>query len=290
MPVTDNSGSFGNVTDAVAAASYYSGNTAISSSEQLYSPIVITKDGSGGSTLTPYFEVPVDGLRTRGQFASNNIQPTRTELDPYFSNILGDSGSWMEQNDFQIAMNNGTGQNGADVNLRKVNRSTISKVSVNHHRGPMVLAGWGYDTADRPVPSNSTNVFEFDNRVVGDRGSWKAGPVDLRWDLMRKVWTMGHHMICGVASGAIQAPASPCNPTTFTLKVFRDPKQTPVPGSDLTNCDLEETVTVFNRDPSLTQDDVPGMVFVIAARINYEYIPVWVGCPEPSDEVASCVC
>ena len=290
MPVTDNSGSFGNVTDAASAASYYPGNTAVNSSEQLYSPIVISKGGSGGTSLVPSFEVPQNKLSANGQFSKNNIAPTRDELDPYFSNILGDSSEWIQQNDFQIAMNNGSGENGADVNLRKVNRSSVSMVSVNHHRGPMILAGWGYDTADRPTPANESNVFEFNHKVVNDRSTWNAGPIDFRWDLARKVWTMGHHMVCGVAGGAISAPVTPCSPTTFSLKIFRNPNADPSAGGSLSNCDLSETVTVYNRDPSLSQEDIPGMVFVIAARINYEYIPVWVGCPEASDEVPPCVC
>ena len=34
---------------------------------------------------------------------------------------------------------------------------------------------------------------------------------------------------------------------------------------------------------SLSQPDVPGYVWVVAVRINYRWIPLWVGCPETED-------
>jgi hypothetical protein len=36
---------------------------------------------------------------------------------------------------------------------------------------------------------------------------------------------------------------------------------------------------VRNRDPSLEQDWIENMVFVMAVRVNYEWLPLWVGCP-----------
>jgi len=43
---------------------------------------------------------------------------------------------------------------------------------------------------------------------------------------------------------------------------------------------LKETITVQNRDPSLEQEHVANAVFVIAIKLNYEWLPLWVGCPE----------
>jgi hypothetical protein len=48
---------------------------------------------------------------------------------------------------------------------------------------------------------------------------------------------------------------------------------------DLTNWYLAEELIVRNRDPSLEQDWIENMVFVIAFRVNYEWLPLWVGCP-----------
>ena len=83
-------------------------------------------------------------------------------------------------------------------------------------------------------------------------------------------------MICGVAIEAIEAPETPCEPRLFRIRLFRDQKVESPP--DLIT--RGETALIANRDPSLTQEYVKDLIFVVAARINYEWVPVWVGCPE----------
>ena len=82
-------------------------------------------------------------------------------------------------------------------------------------RGPLVLTGWGYDTDGLPVPNarleasnietnhlsqnfgkvkNAPPTFPtgYDEFLPGHMtqvNKWKSGPVDLRWDRDRKVWT-----------------------------------------------------------------------------------------------------
>jgi hypothetical protein len=61
-------------------------------------------------------------------------------------------------------------------------------------RGPLILAGWGYDVDNKPVPNASTNYpdnpkLEFERDWLRKPHTWKCGPVDLRWDYYRKVWT-----------------------------------------------------------------------------------------------------
>ena len=94
-------------------------------------------------------------------------------------------------------------------------------------RGPLVMAGWGYDIHERPVPNlrfdadyrnNEPTATNYGRQryVPGQmRGrtisgmqqdykhfipqhmrrpdKWKVGPVDLRWDHQRKVWVGGKH-------------------------------------------------------------------------------------------------
>lgn len=62
-------------------------------------------------------------------------------------------------------------------------------------RGPLILVGWGYDTAGKPVPNRTedsdgkaTTAF-FKDDWLRKAEDWKAGPVDLRWDNKRGVWT-----------------------------------------------------------------------------------------------------
>jgi len=94
-------------------------------------------------------------------------------------------------------------------------------------RGPMVLAGWGYDIYGQPVPNlredaeyryndplssnfgrtryyppalhakNSSGVRKDNKHFLPHhmrrQDRWKVGPVDLRWDPSRKVWVGGKH-------------------------------------------------------------------------------------------------
>jgi len=61
-------------------------------------------------------------------------------------------------------------------------------------KGPLVIAGWGYDIDNKPVPNASPNYpnnpqLEFTQDWLRKPHMWKCGPVDLRWDYNRKVWT-----------------------------------------------------------------------------------------------------
>lgn len=58
-------------------------------------------------------------------------------------------------------------------------------------RSPIVLTGWGYDTNNLPVPASTGNPQAFHPQASWNSHLWKSGPVDLRWDEQRGVWT-GH--------------------------------------------------------------------------------------------------
>jgi len=267
----DTSGGSSNPTDAAASANYDPDNSYYCSMEQIYSPVIIKKNaGADGG-----FEQPVADADSSGAFKENHIGPTRSELDPYFSNIFEDPDSWMSNLDFQMMVNDGTDSDGGkDLNIRKLqDRTSINTVQVTHFRGPFILSGWGYGLDDRPCSPSGAGSFTFDSDIVSDRKKWKSGPVDLRWDKERKVWATGPQIVCGVADGDITAPTSPCTGTKFTVKVFRSDD------TSLRTDHLAETIEVTNRDPSLSQTNYEGTVFVMAIRVNYEWLPLWVGCP-----------
>lgn len=77
-------------------------------------------------------------------------------------------------------------QQNVDFNARQ-------KVDLNPQsvglRSPLVLTGWGFDTEGYPVPSGGSGNFA--TNAFHDTSIWKTGPVDLRWDNERKVWTGG---------------------------------------------------------------------------------------------------
>jgi hypothetical protein len=61
-------------------------------------------------------------------------------------------------------------------------------------KGPLVVAGWGFDIDNKPVPNASPNYPDnsqmyFEDNWLRKPWKWKCGPVDLRWDDRRKVWT-----------------------------------------------------------------------------------------------------
>lgn len=60
-------------------------------------------------------------------------------------------------------------------------------------RAPIIVVGWGYDTAGKPVP-NSNEEEPTNNFLQGylqKSDQWKAGPLDIKWDRNRKVWATG---------------------------------------------------------------------------------------------------
>lgn len=68
-------------------------------------------------------------------------------------------------------------------------------------RGPLMIAGWGKDTAGDPVPlyvDNEGNAVldndgnkQWDPDYLRDQTTWKVGPLDARWNESRGVWVAG---------------------------------------------------------------------------------------------------
>lgn len=84
-------------------------------------------------------------------------------------------------------------------------------------KGPMVMHGWGYDLNGKPVPNKAdtesatsggtftqTNLQdEFMDDWLRKSHTWPVGPVDLRWDRKRGVWTAppAFRLLVGQMSG-----------------------------------------------------------------------------------------
>jgi len=69
-----------------------------------------------------------------------------------------------------------------DADFYNRGRTEIRDVRAIAHRAPMILSGFGYDTDGGPVPSSGE---------IWNTELWKTGPLDVRWDNGRKVWTGG---------------------------------------------------------------------------------------------------
>ena len=165
--------------------------------------------------------------------------------------------------------------------MDKNQKRAVTAVRTMSQTFPMIAAGWGYDVAFNPVPNNGSDFKKFDKNFQQNPALRKAGPVRLLWDDERKIWAGGPEVVCGKLASDISNPESPDQATTFTIEVFRKTSNTSKKGTGALSSD--GTLTVYNRDPTLKQKKGEN-TFVMAIRVNYEWLPLWVGCPEEDEE------
>lgn len=273
-------------------------NSSWNSLEQFVTPVQIQKNHPVAAAL-PGFRAPGAGLipdeqgpfGAPTQFWPGFVSPTIHDLDPYFpvNNFEpdDDGSKFFEKNDFISVYSNAQTLSGypqLDLKAFRLadggDKKTIHTVRINALRGPLILSGWGYGSDDMPVPNKGhlwPDNQSFSPETAHNRQKWKTGPVHLMWDDQRQVWHGGPRVVCGVVIGEIQK-GDICNPSTFALKLLRNTKNI-AKGGDLTD-DTEETIAVKNRDPSLEQAAMDNQIFCMAIKINYEWLPLWVGCPD----------
>ena len=223
-----------------------------------------------------FFQLPADIAEEEdGRFVAG-VCPSSRDLDPYFSEAVFDEGVMIQKVDAVGVMNSSQDGEMHDLQPREANKtSIINQVRGLGLRGPLIVSGWGFDVAYNPVPSLSDDVTRFNSAQVVDRNYWKTGPVNLMWDEERKIWSGGLEIVCGILDSSITAPSSPLSPTTFDVRLLRKTGEGKGDGA------LEEsgeTINCYNRDPSLSQASGDN-VFCMLIRINYEWTPLWIGCP-----------
>ena len=108
--------------------------------------------------------------------------------------------------------------NHSDINIfshgaAAVVKQNIQEYSINNtfpsalrgiaSKGPLLIHGWGYDIDGKPIPNEADDEVDasggtFEDENLKDRflshylrkpHTWPVGPVDLRWDRKRGVWT-----------------------------------------------------------------------------------------------------
>jgi len=106
---------------------------------------------------------------------------------------------------------NGTGAP-IDFNFEKDHfaRHTVERVGIRGVglKSPMVLTGWGYDVNNLPIPGQSENPQSFHPHASWNMKLWKSGPVDLRWDDNRGVWTSFRNRLYLVKMTNLYTPPS----------------------------------------------------------------------------------
>lgn len=210
-----------------------------------------------------------------GVFFKFNVSPTSFDLDPYF---------FFDKNDFSVTARAGLT---TDFNHKKCSVASGShSVQPMVWKGPFYLSGWGYDICGLPVPSSGDGRI-FDPDTPLDRAKWKMGPVDLRWDDDRKVWTGGAEVIEGkmltaLTPGNFESPSigsgiiyrgKNLKHSTYTLVSNPEGIVKPNPYGEMvamgpTKNGVKEIVQIINRNSkvSLSAGD-----YFSAVKINYEW-------------------
>jgi hypothetical protein len=75
----------------------------------------------------------------------------------------------------------------ADFYYRK--KTELLDIRSIAHRAPLILSGPGYDIDGNPVPTGADGGMH--PQAYSNPALWKTGPLDVRWDQSRAVWSAG---------------------------------------------------------------------------------------------------
>ena len=214
----------------------------------LFVPYITTRAESGVPFL-PHFEEPTSSETVTSK-TLDPFNPFNLIVSPDVSVASGDS--WynsghnisfaLYDNPFDPVMT-GLYPSGddapVDFNFEKDffarGKAEVSGIRSIGLRMPMVAAGWGYDTDGNPVPSSGGQLHP---EATWNPNIWKTGPIDLRWDDARKVWTGGG----GVSAFYLCKVTNVYNPTSFSFEVDRSRTR------DQYSRNAPATQRVFNAD------------------------------------------
>lgn len=194
--------------------------SALMSLEGIFRPYSVNPSGSGIGR----FEAP-----------SGTHQITSTSLNPF--------GSGVGQTDIDFITSRDTVSPNQTIRSDDINWYDAPTARGIGFKLPMVGTGWGYDINDRPVPGNGT-TFSNDYRKRSDL--WKTGPIDLRWDPDRKVWTGGNTYTLAIVmshSGTVlNKPGYVCRPCSNITNTFNFPDGDPMGSGtgDVHVCNIQD--------------------------------------------------
>ncbi len=127
-----------------------------------------------GAKVKPLQGTALGTLQGEGQVFADAV-PHADNMALY-KDVLG-----KQQVRFLVSDNIATSQSADKV-------SDYSKVRSIGMRGPMQYGGWGKTIGMRTTDSDPTDFRKADDEHKLDMATWRYGPVDLRWDDVRKVW------------------------------------------------------------------------------------------------------
>lgn len=156
----------------------------------MFAPYTTHPGSSDYSSHLPRFESPAEGASS----------PTSVDLNPY-----GDGGiAFAMPESEKIPDNMSTEITNYDGDVKGIGL-----------KAPVVVTGWGYDTNGNPVPTGVDGGFITNYKKRADL--WKTGPLDIRWDDTRKVWSAGGGTSSSVEIGTLGGYLMPSGTTTATM-------------------------------------------------------------------------
>jgi hypothetical protein len=182
----------------------------------------------------PHFEVPTDiGQDVINVYALNPFNPSNIFGTGVVSTGVVDTGTyntgvWASggHNITAALVNNPSSTNismetgvhpvssffDADFYFRK--KTELLDVRSVAHRAPLILSGPGYDIDGNPVPTGSGGGMH--PQAYSNPSLWKTGPLDVRWDQSRAVWTAG-----STTKIYLSKVTNTYNPSNFSYEVER---------------------------------------------------------------------
>ncbi len=155
-------------------------STSLASATALFRPFT-TASVAPTSGLLPYWETPTE-LNPLAVLSNKTLNPFASGHDVEFA-------VW------------GSTYQGLHTYRRNYDENSARLIGV---RGPQVMVGWGYDLAGAPTPGAGGS---FTSGYLRRFDTWKAGPIDHRWDQFRKTWTSFDNF-AGTATADIPADGS----------------------------------------------------------------------------------
>lgn len=144
-------------------------------------------------------------------------------------------------------------------------------------RGPLVIQGWGYDLNGKPIPNKADSAGAaqsgtfvssslqdtFLDNWIQKRETWPVAPVDLRYDRLRKVWTIPNGFRIIQASGNISSGVGEA--TALNMGTVYDGS-----GSGVSDAKIQVTVPSWH-------DGVSGSFFTFYDTRDCTYYPLTAG-------------
>lgn len=182
----------------------------------------------------PHFEVPTDiGQDVINVYALNPFNPSNIFGTGVVSTGIVDTGTyntgvWASggHNITAALVNNPSSTNismetgvhpvssffDADFYFRK--KTELLDIRSVAHRAPLILSGPGYDIDGNPVPTGSGGGMH--PQAYSNPSLWKTGPLDVRWDQSRAVWSAGTS-----TKVFLSKVTNTYNPSNFSYEVER---------------------------------------------------------------------